>query len=69
MKKLIVAAVATGAVFALSSCTSITGSPENPDNWREVVVPVSDGRQVRCLIWDGYRKGGPSCDWANATKR
>lgn len=28
-------------------------------------VNLHDGTEVRCLIWEGYKSGGPSCDWAN----
>ncbi|ASR75854.1 hypothetical protein J4U02_gp007 [Mycobacterium phage Aziz] len=29
-------------------------------------VNLPDGRKVLCVWESGFRKGGPSCDWANA---
>lgn len=29
-------------------------------------VPLDDGRTVTCVVYDGYKAGGVSCDWANA---
>lgn len=29
-------------------------------------VPLKDGRTVTCVVYDGYRAGGVSCDWATA---
>lgn len=31
-------------------------------------MKLRDGRRVTCAVLIGYRKGGLSCDWANATK-
>ena len=35
---------------------------------RECEMKLRDGRRVTCAVLIGYRKGGLSCDWANATK-
>lgn len=34
----------------------------------ECELRLHDGRRVTCDVLIGYRKGGLSCDWANATK-
>ena len=34
----------------------------------ECELRLHDGRRVTCAVLIGYRKGGLSCDWANATK-
>ena len=34
----------------------------------ECELRLRDGRRVTCAVLIGYRKGGLSCDWANATK-
>ena len=34
----------------------------------ECELKLHDGRRVTCAVLIGYRKGGLSCDWANATK-
>lgn len=43
------------------------GEMENGDLY-ERTVRMSDGRQVVCLVYFGYRKGGVSCDWDHATR-
>ena len=35
---------------------------------RECEMKLRDGRRVTCAVLIGYRKGGLSCDWANAAK-
>lgn len=34
----------------------------------ECELKLHDGRRVTCAVLIGYRKGGLSCDWANAAK-
>ena len=34
----------------------------------ECELRLHDGRRVTCAVLIGYRKGGLSCDWANAAK-
>ncbi len=33
--------------------------------WAETQIRLSDGWYVTCVIYDGYRAGGPSCDWTH----
>lgn len=32
----------------------------------EITKKLKDGRTVTCVVWQEYREGGVSCDWANA---
>jgi predicted component of type VI protein secretion system len=64
VRKLLASAVIVGSLLGITSCSS--SGPEEQENWSEVTVKLKDGRSINCLIWIGYRKGGPSCDWANA---
>lgn len=34
----------------------------------ECELRLHDGRRVTCAVLSGFRKGGLSCDWANAAK-
>lgn len=34
----------------------------------ECELKLHDGRRVTCAVLSGFRKGGLSCDWANAAK-
>lgn len=34
----------------------------------ECELTLHDGRHVTCAVMSDYRKGGLSCDWANAAK-
>ena len=57
------------ALFALTGCTSGTGTLDDPkdatQSGHNVWVEMDDGRVVYCYI-QGDGHGGPSCDWANA---
>lgn len=33
------------------------------DSFRECVITLTDTRQVDCVVYSGYEKGGLSCDW------
>lgn len=33
------------------------------DVFRECVITLTDTRQVDCVVYSGYEKGGLSCDW------
>lgn len=37
------------------------------DVFRECVITLTDTRQVVCVVYAGYQKGGLSCDWAHAS--
>ncbi len=66
MKKMFAACAV--ALVLLAGCGEPGGDDavESKDGITEVRRKISDGRTVTCLIWSGARKGGLSCDWANA---
>lgn len=33
------------------------------DVFTECVITLTDTRQVDCVVYSGYKKGGLSCDW------
>lgn len=33
------------------------------DDFSECVITLTDTRQVDCVVYSGYKKGGLSCDW------
>lgn len=41
---------------------------DDDDYVGECELKLHDGRRVTCAILVGYKQGGLSCDWANATK-
>ena len=34
---------------------------------KECIVTLSDTRQVNCVVYAGYQKGGLSCDWSHVS--
>lgn len=61
MRRVIAAAVALLALVALAACGP---AEEGGAGGKYEVVHVDvDGRQVPCVIWDGDRAGGVTCDW------
>ncbi len=49
---------------ALGACGSDEPSkPGKTDGDYEVIHVDVDGRDVPCVIWDGYQSGAISCDW------
>lgn len=65
------------AAIALAGCGSASG-PSTPahavksvdsqcsaeaDVFTECVITLTDTRQVDCVVYSGYEKGGLSCDW------
>lgn len=45
------------------AATSGTCSTGFSDDIKECIVTLSDTRQVVCVVYAGYQKGGLSCDW------
>lgn len=37
------------------------------DDFSECVVTLTDTRQVDCIVYSGYRRGGLSCDWRHVS--
>ena len=52
-----------GTEHSVAACAYYNG-----DDVGECELKLHDGRRVTCAILVGYRQGGLSCDWANATK-
>lgn len=69
MNRKMKALAATGlAVLALAGCeraVTTTSTTDPVGAYTEVVVQLSDGREVVCI---GGSQGALSCDWARATQ-
>ena len=37
------------------------------DDFSECVITLTDTRQVDCIVYSGYQKGGLSCDWSHVS--
>lgn len=66
------AAIGTLAVIALAGCGSDDAPAETPaaeTSYGQVLVRVVDvdGRKIPCVVFEGYKAGGITCDW-NASK-
>lgn len=67
MRKMIIGGLAAGMLLA--GCSESTpGTPVEPDSPYKVVHVRVDGRGVTCVVYDGYKEGGISCDWVSAGK-
>lgn len=61
-------APSNGKVGAPSEDNGTYTGPTNYGNdftVQEFTYKLKDGREVTCIWADGYRSGGPSCDWEN----
>lgn len=56
-----------GTEKSVTDCADYDSS-DYDSHIRECELKLRDGRRVTCAVLTGYRKGGLSCDWANATK-
>lgn len=45
------------------AATGTTCSKRSSDDIKECIVTLSDTRQVDCVVYSGYQRGGLSCDW------
>lgn len=45
------------------AATGTTCSKRSGDDIKECIVTLSDTRQVVCVAYSGYQRGGLSCDW------
>lgn len=52
-----------GAEESVANCADYDGRMIG-----ECELRLHDGRRVTCAVLSGFRKGGLSCDWANAAK-
>jgi len=59
-----VAVLVLAIMMMLSGCSSSDGDyTTSTGDLREQSITLSDGRVVTCIVYQGYRKGGLSCDW------
>lgn len=49
------------------AATGTTCSKRSGDGIKECIVTLSDTRQVDCVVYSGYRRGGLSCDWSHVS--
>ena len=42
-------------------------SQDEDGGFRECVITLTDTRQVDCVVYSGYRRGGLSCDWSHVS--
>lgn len=42
-------------------------SQDEDGGFRECVITLTDTRQVDCVVYSGYKKGGLSCDWSHVS--
>lgn len=65
-----------GSAVLVASLTSCGGVPNvdgelEPNQLRGISViqvPLEDGGSVTCVMYDGVREAGLSCDWDEATR-
>lgn len=58
-----------GTEKSVTDCADYGTSNSAIDNGiGECELTLHDGRHVTCAVMSDYRKGGLSCDWANAAK-
>lgn len=56
--------VLTGVI--LSGCDTTAPEATDVSGDFQVTQVAVNGKQVTCITWADYKKGGLSCDWANA---
>jgi predicted small secreted protein len=63
LKKMTILAVV--AATALTGCAT-AGAPggNGSDSFYVEEVALPDGGTVQCVVYNGYQKGGISCDWS-----
>ena len=49
------------------AATGTTCSEESSDDIKECIVTLSDTRKVDCVVFEGYKQGGLSCDWRHVS--
>ena len=49
------------------AATGTTCSKRSGDDIKECIVTLTDTRQVVCVVYAGYQKGGLSCDWSHVS--
>lgn len=54
------------AALVLAGCSAEPEEFGNPSGYEVEVVELPDGREVVCVTWADYKKGGITCDWDSA---
>ena len=49
------------------AASGTTCSKRSSDDIKECIVTLSDTRQVVCVVYSGYQRGGLSCDWSHVS--
>ena len=49
------------------AATGTTCSKRSGDDIKECIVTLSDTRQVVCVVYSDYQRGGLSCDWSHVS--
>lgn len=49
------------------AATGTICSKRSGDDIKECIVTLSDTRQVVCVVYAGYQRGGLSCDWSHVS--
>lgn len=64
----IAAALAVPSLLVLmaAACSGNTTESAGVSGDFNVTSVTVNGKQVTCITWADYKKGGLSCDWANA---
>lgn len=57
----------TSAPAHAIAATGTTCSKRSGDDIKECIVTLSDTRQVVCVVYSGYQRGGLSCDWSHVS--
>jgi hypothetical protein len=57
----------TSAPAHAIAATGTTCSKRSSDSIKECIVTLSDTRQVVCVVYAGYQRGGMSCDWSHVS--
>lgn len=57
----------TSAPAHAIAATGTTCSKMSGDGIKECIVTLSDTRQVDCVVYSGYQRGGLSCDWSHVS--
>lgn len=63
-KKMILALCLLVSLPILAACEDKTPAVSDHAGMSSFTVTTKSGRTIECVSWEGYQKGGLSCDWA-----
>lgn len=71
-KNMIMVTIALATGIALSGCSGNNSNTDSVDkneteyaNVYPTEVKTKDGHTVQCVVMEGYKAGGLTCDWDN----